>query len=114
MNLLSVLGGILVSIFTMSVFLQCAIRRLIPVNTCVETGLLRYYPSNFYPVNSPTKVGELAEIIRLMAESAPVETVHLNYPSNCTHGCTYTIGEEDLSLRLLLEWVVISRLLRFV
>ena len=59
-------------------------------------------------------VGELAEIIRLMAESAPVETVHLNYPSNCTHGCTYTIAEEDLSLRLLREWVIISGLLRFV
>ena len=76
---------------------------------CVETGLLRYYPSNLYLV----KVGELAEIIRLMVERAPVEKVHLNYPSNCTHGCTYTIAEEDLdlSLRLLREWVVISRLL---
>ena len=42
-----------------------------------------------------------------MAECAPVEAVHLNYPSNCTHGCTYTIAEEDLSLRLLQEWVVI-------
>ena len=54
-------------------------------------------------------VGELAEIIRLMAKSAPVETVHtvhLNYPSNCIHGWTYTIGEKDLSLRLLWEWVV--------
>ena len=59
-------------------------------------------------------VGELAEIICLMAESAPVETVHLNYPSNCMHGCTYTIGQEDHSLRLLREWVVFSQLLRFV
>ena len=42
-------------------------------------------------------VGKLADIIRLMAESAPVETVHLNYLSSCTHGCTYTIGEEDVS-----------------
>ena len=39
---------------TWSVFLQSAIRRLFPVNTCVETGLLHYYPSNLYPVNSPT------------------------------------------------------------
>ena len=31
-------------------------------------------------------VEELAEIIRLMAENAPVETVHMNYPSNCIHG----------------------------
>ena len=39
---------------TMSMFLQSAIRRLFPVNACVETGLLRYYPFNLYPVNSPT------------------------------------------------------------
>ena len=59
-------------------------------------------------------VGELAEITRLITARPPVETVHLNYPSNCTHGCTYTIAEEDLSLRLLHEWVVICRLLIFV
>ena len=37
-----------------SVFLQSAIRQLFLVNTCVETGLLYYYQSNPYPVNSPT------------------------------------------------------------
>ena len=72
----------------MSVFLHSAIRWLFPVNTYVETGLIRYYPSNLDPVNRD--YGGC-----LMAES---ETVHLNYPSNCTHGCTYTIAEEDLSL----------------
>ena len=47
-------------------------RRLFPVNMRVEMGLLIYYLLILQLL--------LAEIIRLMAERAPVETVHQKLP----------------------------------
>ena len=59
-------------------------------------------------------VRELAEIIRIMAESAPVVRYTWITRLIARTGAQYTMAEEDLSLWLLREWVVISRFLRFV